>query len=109
MIEALDRGVDAMMPESSMIVVYVAIERAYRAGDRARARRVFQALLPVLAYTNQEIATSIAFFKRLLVRKGIFETARMRLGVFEWDRFNERIADELIEHYLALESEIRGV
>ena len=109
MIEALDRGVDAMMPESSMIVVYVAIEKAHRGGDRARARRVFQALLPVLAYTNQEIATSIAFFKRLLVRKGIFETARMRLGAFEWDRFNERIADELIEHYLALESEVRGV
>jgi hypothetical protein len=43
------------------------------------------------------------------VRKGIFETARMRLGAFEWDRFNERIADELIEHYLALESEVRGV
>jgi 4-hydroxy-tetrahydrodipicolinate synthase len=109
MIEALDRGVDAMMPESSMIPVYVAIEKAYQGGDRARARRVFQTLLPVLAYTNQEIATSIAFFKRLLVRKGIFETARMRLGAFEWDRFNERIADELIEHYLALESEVRGV
>ena len=107
MIEALDRGVDAMMPEASMIAVYVAIERAHRGGDRVRARRLFQSLLPVLAFANQEIATSIAFFKRLLVRKGIFSTARIRMAGFEWDRFNERIADELIEHYLALESEVR--
>jgi len=108
MIEALDRGVDAMMPETSMAPVYVAIDRAHRGGDREWAQRVFRSLLPVLAYTNQEIATSIAFFKRLLVRKGIFSTARMRMPGFEWDRFGERIADELIEHYLALESEVRG-
>jgi dihydrodipicolinate synthase/N-acetylneuraminate lyase len=108
MIEGLDRGVDAMMPESSMIDVYVAIEQAHRRGERDRARRLFQELLPVLAFTNQEIATSIAFFKRLLVRKGIFATAQVRLGAFRWDRFNERIADELIEHYLGLESKVRG-
>ncbi len=108
MVEALDRGVDAMMPEASMVPVYVAIDRAHRGGDRELARRLLHSLLPVLAYTNQEIATSIAFFKRLLVRKGIFSTARMRMAGFEWDRFSERIADELIEHYLALETEVRG-
>lgn len=106
MIEALDRGVDAMMPESSMVPVYTAILQAHSSGDRTRARQVFQALLPVLAFTNQEIVTSIAFFKRLLVRKGIFRTDQVRLPGFEWDRFNRRIADELIEHYLALEQEV---
>jgi 4-hydroxy-tetrahydrodipicolinate synthase len=106
MIEALDRGVDAMMPEASMVPVYVAIDRAHRSGQRERSRRIFDALLPVLAYTNQEIATSIAFFKRLLAHKGIFSTEGMRQAGFRWDRFNERIAEELIEHYLALEEEV---
>ena len=57
-------------------------------------------------FTNQEITTSIAFFKRLLVRKGLFQTDRVRVPGFQWDRFNRRIADELIEHYLALEQEV---
>lgn len=108
MIEALDRGVDAMVPETSMVPVYAAIDRAHRGGDRERAQKLFQSLLPVLAFTNQEIVTSIAFFKRLLVRKGIFSTARMRMTGFQWDRFNERIAEELIDQYLALESKVRG-
>ncbi len=106
MIEALDRGVDAMVPESSMVRVYAAIDRAYRRSERARAVELFRSLLPILAFTNQEIKLSIAFFKRLLVRKGIFRAAVLRVRGFQWDRYNERIADELIEHYLALESRV---
>lgn len=103
-IEALDRGVDAMIPESSMIRVYHAIDRLYLSGQRDQAVRLFRSLLPILAYTNQELATSIAFFKRLLVRKGVFSSEAMRIPGFSWDSYNVRIADELIELYLQLES-----
>jgi 4-hydroxy-tetrahydrodipicolinate synthase len=104
MIEALDRGVDAMIPECSMVAVYDAVFRLHQAGARDEAVRLFRALLPVLAFSNQEIRTSIAFFKRLLVRKGIFAGGQMRGEPFAWDEFNARIADELIEHYLDLEA-----
>ena len=103
MIEALDRGVDAMIPESAMIRVYRAIVREYAAGRRDRARSIFNALLPILAFSNQELAVSVAFFKRLLVRQGIFACDALRMPGFAWDRHNQRIADELIDHYLALE------
>lgn len=106
MIEALDRGVDAMIPESSMVRVYRTIFREHSAGRRDAARNVFHRLLPILAFTNQEIATSVAFFKRLLVRKGIFASDALRMPGFSWDRYNECIAQELIEHYLALEREV---
>ena len=55
-----------------------------------------------------EIGLSIAFFKRLLVRKGVFQTAVMRQPWAGWDEFNLRIADELIELYLALEQELKS-
>lgn len=106
MIEALDRGVDAMIPDSSMIRVYRAILREHSAGQRDAARNVFHRLLPILAFTNQEIATSVAFFKRLLVRKGIFACDAVRMPGFSRDRYNECIAGELIEHYLTLEREV---
>lgn len=106
MIEALDRGVDAMIPEASMVPVYARIDALYREGDRAGAVELFRRLLPVLAFSNQDLRTSIAFFKRLLVRLGIFETALMRDPGFEWDAFNQRIADELIDLYLEIEASL---
>jgi len=106
LIEALDRGVDAMIPEASMVRVYQAIRGGYLRGDRRGAVELFHRLLPVLAFTNQEIRTSIAFFKRLLVRKGVFQSEEMRWPGFRWDAYNERIADELIEQYLAIEGEV---
>ncbi|MBI4889882.1 MAG: dihydrodipicolinate synthase family protein [Acidobacteria bacterium] len=108
MIEALDRGVDAMIPECSMVPVYAEVFRLHAAGRRDLALALFRQMLPMLAYANQEIRTSIAFFKRLLVRKGVFRTARLRGGDFLWDCYNGRIADELIDSYLALERSTVG-
>ncbi|MEN8115056.1 MAG: dihydrodipicolinate synthase family protein, partial [Actinomycetota bacterium] len=104
MIEALDRGIDAMIPESSMVRVYKEVDRRYRRGDRRASTELFRRLIPILAFTNQDVATSIAFFKRLLVRKGIFDSPMMRMPGFAWDHFNLRIADELIEDYVELEA-----
>ncbi len=103
MIEALDRGVHAMIPECSMIRVYKAIDRLHRSGDRPAAREIIDQLLPILAFTNQDLDTSIRFFKRLLVRKGIFSTANTRLKSPDFDAHSVSIAEELIDRYLSLE------
>ena len=105
-IEALDRGIDAMIPESAMLGVYADILVRYRNGQRDAAIELFRQLLPVLSYTNQELAVSIAFFKRLLVRRGVFSSERMRLPGFVWDDYNSRIAAELIALYLDLEQQV---
>jgi len=106
MIEALDRGVDALVPESSMVAVYSAILKAHASGDRTKALGLFRRLVPVLTFTNQELGLSIAFFKRLLARQGIFRTEVMRQPWAGWDEFNLRIADELIDLYLAMAAEV---
>ena len=106
MIEALDRGVDAMIPECSMVRVWSAIDRRYRSGRREEAIRIFNRVQPVVGFTHQDLSVAIAFGKRLLVRKGIFATARTRLGDFQWDRYNRRVADELIDYTLELEASV---
>jgi 4-hydroxy-tetrahydrodipicolinate synthase len=103
LIEALDRGVHAVMPEASMVPVYRAILDTYRAGNRAQAIHDFRALLPILSFTNQEIAISIAFFKLLLLEKSIVRSDTVRIGGFTWDRFNRAIAEELVDYYQKLE------
>jgi dihydrodipicolinate synthase/N-acetylneuraminate lyase len=103
LIEALDRGVNAMVPECAMVRVYATIYRAYATDSRESAIQLFRKLLPVIVFKAQEIFHSIAFSKRLMVKKGILRTAHLRPPGYSWDGFNQRIADELIDYYLELE------
>lgn len=96
MIEALDRGVHAMMP-TAMHEIFTAIYRRYQSGDRDGATELFNQLLPVLAFCNQHLDISIHFLKRLLFRQGIYDTPLVRQPIKPFDRHHERIADELIE------------
>lgn len=101
LIEAFDRGVDAFMP-TGLHEIYVAIDSAYRSGNRDRAVELFRAVVPILAFSNQHLNTSIHFFKRLLHAEGTYETARCRVPSDQFDRFHERIAGELISYTIAL-------
>ncbi|MBZ0302388.1 MAG: dihydrodipicolinate synthase family protein [Anaerolineae bacterium] len=105
MIEALDRGVHAMMP-TALHRVYIQIDRLYRGGDREAAVALFQQLLPVLAFSNQHLDISVHFFKRLLHRQGLYATARVREPILPFDTYHTRIADELIERVIALEDRL---
>lgn len=106
MIEAMDRGVDGLIPEASMVQVYDAIWRMHQSGRRQEAVELFRRFVPILTFSNQEIHLSIALFKRLLRRKGIFSCERMRAEAFAWDAYSLRIADELIDCYLNIESSL---
>lgn len=103
LIEALDRGVNAMIPECALIRVYAAIYRAYSSGDRLAAIRIFRELVPVLVFSNQELYHSIAFFKRMLARRNLIKNANLRSPGYSWDCYSMRVADELTDYYFALE------
>lgn len=105
MIEALDRGVHAFMP-TAMHRIYVSIYERYVMGDREGARKLFDRILPVLAFSNQRLDISIAFFKRMLHRQGVYATACCRASVPELDAAQSRIADELIELVQTIDSEL---
>lgn len=96
MIEALDRGVHAVMP-TGMHKLYTRIFSLYEAGDRIGAQELFYRLLPVLAFSNQHLDISIQFFKRLLWRQGVFATPIVRPPTLPFDEHLSRSADELID------------
>jgi 4-hydroxy-tetrahydrodipicolinate synthase len=106
MIEALDRGVHALMP-TGMHALYTRIDSLYRSGDRERAARLFHRLVPVLAFSNQHLDISLHFFKRLLWAEGVYPTPRVRPPVLPFDAWHARIADELIGLVRRLNAELR--
>jgi dihydrodipicolinate synthase/N-acetylneuraminate lyase len=105
MIEALDRGVHAFMP-TALHAIYVRIYRLHAARDREAARRLFERILPVLAFANQHLDISIHFFKRLLYAQGIYPTPAVRHPILPFDDAHERVAKELIARACALEEEL---
>src|SRR5260221_3472321 len=64
MIDALDRRVHAFMP-TQLEALWVAIYRPHRSGQVDAARRLFERVLPIVAFSNQHITVNIRLFKHL--------------------------------------------
>lgn len=107
MIDGLDRGVDAFMPECSMVGIYRRIWDLHQSGDRDAALELFDRLAPVLLFSNQHIDISIQFFKWLLKARGICTTTRRRSDRLAFDEAQEKLAAELIDHVFAIECKFR--
>ncbi|RPI08753.1 MAG: dihydrodipicolinate synthase family protein [Zetaproteobacteria bacterium] len=106
MLDGLERGVHAFMPEGSMVAIYRAIVARFASGDREGARQLFESLLPVLAFSNQHIDVSVQFFKRVLVAKGVFRAAVVRTPITALDAMQERTAATLVDRVLSLEASL---
>ncbi|HEX5410706.1 MAG TPA: dihydrodipicolinate synthase family protein [Terriglobia bacterium] len=97
LLEALDRGVDAIVP-TGMTGLFTRIFEAYARGEREQARDIYHKLLPVLAFTQQHLDISIQFYKRFFCHRGIFMTTKARAPQILYDSAHERLATELIEY-----------
>jgi dihydrodipicolinate synthase/N-acetylneuraminate lyase len=75
MLSELHRGASGFMPAAEIIDVYVQLWEAYQAGDIARARMIFNLILPLI---NQLMLLGLRVSKEVLVRRGVFQTAQMR-------------------------------
>ncbi|NOY09689.1 MAG: dihydrodipicolinate synthase family protein [Spirochaetes bacterium] len=105
MIEALDRGVNAFMP-TGMHEIYVEIFKRYGSGCREDAKKLFNRILPVLAFANQHLDISVHFFKRLLYKQGIYSTPLVRQPILPFDKYHTRITDELITEVKKITADI---
>jgi 4-hydroxy-tetrahydrodipicolinate synthase len=83
MMSELRRGAHGFMPSVEMVDVHVQIWEAFQSGDEARARQIYNQLLPLI---NLTFLLGLKLCKEILVRRGVIQTARMRLpGDFAFD------------------------
>ena len=97
LMDAMARGVHAFIP-TGMEYVYVAIQALYENGNKDAARALFERVLPILNFSNQDIGTSILFFKQLRAAEGLFETSLCRAADAKFD------AIQTLEAHIALNS-----
>ena len=88
LIDAMARSVNAFIP-TGLEKIYVEIYRLYQNGNKEEAQLLFEKVLPVLNFSNQNIGTSIRFFKNLRVLEGLFES--------NYCRYEQAVFSELQE------------
>ena len=104
MIEALDRGVHALMP-TGMHELYVKIDSLYKTNKKEAAEQLFRKILPILAFSNQHLDISIHFFKHLLYEEGIHKTPYVRKPILEIDEIYKTHIKKLIQYYFEIKKE----
>lgn len=94
-LQELDRGAAGTMTGFSYPEILVAICRAHQAGDRPRARDIFNKYLPLIAYEGQ-LGIGLALRKELLRRRGAIAHATTRHPQAQIDALVGAELDELL-------------
>ena len=108
MIEGLQRGVHAFMP-TGMHYIYTSIYRFFKEGKTDEAEKLFQQILPVLAFSNQHLDISIHFFKRLLYLQEIYPTPNVREPILPFDEIYLKLAIKHIQKIITLEKQLKSI
>ena len=105
MMDGLAHGASAMMPGTAVVDVYARIYRLYQDGRIEEAKDLFYRLLPYLTFAMQHLELAVGIEKRVLVRRGIFPSARMRRPTLFYDDAYEAQIEELVSRVVALSEE----
>ena len=75
MMSELDRGATGFMPAVEIVDIHVQIWRAYQAGDKTRAREIFNQIAPLILLTMN---LRLPIVKEILARRGILTSSALR-------------------------------
>ena len=95
LIDALNRGVDAFIP-TGLEFLYVKVYNLYNNGQVNKARNLFNEILPIINFSNQNIDISIKFFKEVRVKERIFSCNFCRKKEAKFDKFQHKEANKML-------------
>ena len=107
MLDGLDHGASAMMPGNACLEVYVRVHDLYRQGKKEEAKALFYRLIPYISFAMQHLELGVHIEKRVLQRRGIVPSARMRRPTLSFDEIYQRQIDGLVSTVVALCEECR--
>jgi len=108
MMDGLAHGATGMMPGAALVDVYAEIFRRYGTGQVEAARALHHRLLPYLVFALQHLELALRIEKRVLCRRGIFSSERLREPTLHPDdRYQEQV-DALVEDVIGLVTETKA-
>ena len=91
--DELRRGAIGTMPAIELAEVHVALFKAHRTGDAARARQLFTSMLPIL---NIQAVFRWALTKYVLHRRGLIADSAQRIAGPRLDAFDQQDVDAFL-------------
>ena len=91
--DELRRGAIGTMPAIELAEVHVALFKAHRVGDAARARQLFTRMLPIL---NIQAVFRWALTKYVLHRRGLIANSAQRIAGPRLDAFDQQDVDAFL-------------
>jgi dihydrodipicolinate synthase/N-acetylneuraminate lyase len=108
MMDGLAHGATGMMPGAGLVEVYAEIFRRYRTGQVEQARALHHRLLPYLVFALQHLELAVGIEKRVLCRRGIFPSERLREPTLHLDDKYQQQMDALVEDVIGLAHETKA-
>ena len=108
MLDGLYRGASAFMPGAALLEVYVLTYELYRSGLTREAQALFARLIPYLAFALQHLELAVGMEKRVMARRGIIPSARMRQPTLRFDKAGEQQIEQYVDEAVALAEECRA-
>jgi 2-keto-3-deoxy-L-arabinonate dehydratase len=107
MMDGLAHGASAMMPGAACIEIYVRVYQLYKDGRHSEAQKLFNQLLPYLAFAMQHLEVAIHIEKRVMVKRGILPNSRMRQPTLSLGHGYGALMDSLVDSVIAIARECR--
>jgi 2-keto-3-deoxy-L-arabinonate dehydratase len=107
MMDGLAHGASAMMPGAACLEVYVRVYELYREGRQGEAKELFERLVPYLAFALQHLELAIRIEKRVLHKRGILPTSRLRPPTLSLGAIYEAQLESLVDSVIALTQKCR--
>jgi dihydrodipicolinate synthase/N-acetylneuraminate lyase len=101
MLDAAARGAGGVQPGSSFVEIYVAIWKAWSAGDEAGASHLHSRLLPYLTYWMQDLELIVQVEKTIAVRRGLIDSEHCRRPRRSLDRMETHSVDRFMNEFAA--------
>lgn len=102
----LERGAAGSLPGCAFPELHVEILARFRAGRAAEAAALHRRATPLIRFVSQSVEWSYHAYKRLLVERGVIETAYVRRPTV---RFDERDQAELMALWKDVEPALEAV
>lgn len=107
MMDGLAHGASAMMPGAACLEIYVRVHELFHQGRKAEAQALFERLIPYLAFAMQHLELAVHIEKRVLQKRGILNSSRMRPPTLSLGSTYVAQMDALVDSVIALARECR--
>ena len=107
LIEAIHRGVHSFIP-STMEIIFNDVYNLAINHKIDKARALFNLIIPIISFTHQHIDISIKFAKMLRVKEGIFDTNVCRGEISDFDEYQLKEANILLEKIISIQDKYKG-